>query len=56
MIDQQALLERFLRYVQIESMAVAGARRYPISDGQLTMGRLLADELQQMGIEAKEDA
>jgi tripeptide aminopeptidase len=55
MIDQQSLLERFLRYVCIESMAVADVDRYPSSEGQLQMGRLLVDELQQLGMEATQD-
>lgn len=55
MVDPQTLLERFLRYVRIDSMAVADAGRYPSSDGQLQMGRLLVEELQQLGIEATQD-
>ncbi len=55
MIDRQSLLARFLRYVRIESTAVDGLERYPSSDGQLTMGKLLVEELQAIGIDAKQD-
>ena len=55
MVDPQSLLERFLGYVRIESMAVADVDRYPSSDGQLQMGRLLVQELNDLGIEANQD-
>ena len=55
MVERQSLLERFLRYVRIESMAVADVDRYPSSDGQLQMGRLLVQELHDLGIEASQD-
>ena len=55
MLDRQALLNRFLRYVQIESMAVADAGRYPSSDGQLEVGRLLVAELSELGLQATQD-
>ena len=55
-IDRKSLLDRFLRYVQIESMAVPDADRYPSSDGQLEMGRLLVEELKGLGIEATQDS
>lgn len=45
-----ALLERFCRYVRIESTAVESAGRYPSSDGQLAMGRLLSGELRELGL------
>jgi len=45
-----ALLERFCRYVRIESTAVESAGRYPSSDGQLEMGRVLSDELRELGL------
>ncbi len=39
------LLDRFCRYVKVESTAVEDAKTYPSSPGQLDMGRMLADEL-----------
>jgi len=45
------LLDRFLRYVKVESTAVEDAKTYPSSPGQLEMGRLLADELRALKLE-----
>jgi len=45
-----ALLERFCRYVKIESGAIEGVSSYPSSPGQLEMGKLLTRELLEMGI------
>ena len=50
MIDHQRLLERFLRYVQIDTTAREGQSVYPSSPGQLVLGRLLADELLALGL------
>lgn len=50
MINQARLLERFLRYVQIDTTAVDGADRYPSSAGQLELGALLVGELLDCGI------
>src|SRR6476660_7316685 len=50
MINHQRLLGRFLRYVQIDTTADDSARSYPSSPGQLTLGKLLADELREMGL------
>jgi tripeptide aminopeptidase len=44
------LLERFCRYVRIDTQAVEGAATYPSSPGQLELGRLLADELRALGL------
>jgi tripeptide aminopeptidase len=44
------LLERFLRYVQIDTTARADAAEYPSSPGQLALGRMLLDEFQALGI------
>jgi tripeptide aminopeptidase len=43
------LLERFLRYVQIDTTASDSSSTYPSSPGQLVLGKLLAEELRQMG-------
>lgn len=43
------LLDRFLRYVQVDTTANDAATTYPSSPGQLTLGAMLADELRAMG-------
>jgi tripeptide aminopeptidase len=45
----ERLLERFLRYVQIDTTADDAAAMYPSSPGQLKLGRMLVQELQTMG-------
>ncbi len=54
MINQKRLLERFLRYVKVDTKAVENAGKYPSSDGQLELGRMLVEELKAMGIEDAE--
>lgn len=49
-MNAQRLLERFLRYVAIDSMANAEAASYPSSAGQWELGRLLVQELQAIGL------
>lgn len=44
------LLERFCRYVQVETTAVEQTTDYPSSKGQLELGRILAEELRAMGL------
>lgn len=48
-VNASRLLDRFLRYVRIDTAANSDSREYPSSPGQLVLGRLLADELQAMG-------
>ena len=43
------LLDSFCRYARVDTMAVEAAKTYPSSPGQLELGRLLAEELRQMG-------
>jgi tripeptide aminopeptidase len=50
-MNEQRLLERFLRYVQVDTTAKEGAATSPSSPGQLALGRIVADELRQAGIE-----
>jgi tripeptide aminopeptidase len=45
------LLERFARYVRIESTAARVRTQSPSTPGQLEMGRLLVDELRAAGLE-----
>lgn len=54
MINPERLLERFLRYVKIDTTAGQPGPAYPSSPGQLVLGKLLADELQQMGLKGVE--
>ena len=55
-MNRQRLLERFLRYVQIDTTAQADAEVYPSSPGQMELGRLLLAELQAMGLsDARQD-
>jgi len=49
-VNQQRLLERFLRYVQIDTTAQEFSDSYPSSPGQLELGRLVCDELRQIGL------
>lgn len=49
-MNHNPLLERFLRYVRIDTQARDGAEEYPSSPGQLELGRLLVDELHGLGI------
>ncbi len=48
-MNQSRLLQRFLRYVQVDTTARADAAGYPSSSGQLELGRLLTEELQALG-------
>ena len=49
-MNQERLLERFLSYVRVDTMAREDAGTYPSSPGQLELGRQLARELQAMGL------
>jgi tripeptide aminopeptidase len=53
-MDAERLLQRFLRYVQIDTTARDGAEIYPSSPGQLELGRMLAEELRGMGLTSVE--
>lgn len=46
----EALLDRFCRYVRIDTQANESAGAYPSSPGQLELGRLLAGELRAFGV------
>lgn len=49
-MNEQRLLERFLRYVQVDTTADDSATGYPSSPGQLELGRMLVAELHAAGI------
>jgi tripeptide aminopeptidase len=44
------LLDRFCRYVRIDTQANEASTNYPSSSGQLELGRLLAEELRAIGV------
>ncbi len=44
------LLDRFTRYVKVETTAVEQTDKYPSSPGQLELGRMLADELRALNV------
>ena len=46
----KTLLDRFCRYVRIDTTAVEGATTYPSSPGQLELGRMLTEELRGLGL------
>ncbi|MBA3476463.1 MAG: peptidase T [Actinobacteria bacterium] len=45
------VLERFLRYVRIDTQSVAGAATSPSTEKQLDLSRLLRDELEEIGLD-----
>lgn len=49
-MNRQRLLDRFLRYVRIDTTAREGSDSYPSSPGQLELGRLLLAELRALGL------
>jgi len=49
-MTKDQILQRFLRYVQIDTTANPDTEDYPSSPGQLELGKLLVGELQAMGI------
>jgi tripeptide aminopeptidase len=49
-MNQDRLLERFLRYVRIDTTADSSIDRYPSSDGQWELGRLLVRELTELDL------
>ncbi len=50
------LLERFLRYVKIDTESVPDVEQYPSSEKQKNLLKLLKDELVEMGIDADMDS
>ncbi len=49
-MNRDRLLQRFLRYVQIDTTARDDVDDYPSSPGQLELGKILVQELQEMGL------
>lgn len=50
-INQKRLLDRFLRYVRVGTSADPTSDDYPSSEGQRTLGAMLADELAGMSLD-----
>jgi tripeptide aminopeptidase len=47
--EQRALLDRFLRYVQVDTRSDEGSPSFPSTDKQKNLARLLVDELKALG-------
>ncbi len=47
---KKTVLERFLKYVSINTQSDPASGTFPSSTGQLELGKLLVDELQSMGV------
>ena len=45
------LLDRFCRYVKVETTAIEETKDYPSSPGQLELGKLLMEEMKAVGLE-----
>jgi len=45
------LLDRFCRYVKVDTTSVEETDKYPSSPGQLELGRMLAAELRELGLQ-----
>ena len=48
-MNRDRLLERFLQYVKIDTMANDQTDQYPSSSGQIELGKLVASQLNEMG-------
>jgi tripeptide aminopeptidase len=51
-----SLLERFERYVRVDTQAAREHEGTPSTPGQLELGRMLVDELRGLGLDAEQDA
>jgi tripeptide aminopeptidase len=49
-----SLLDRFLRYVRIDTQAIEQTTAYPSSPGQLVLGKMLLAELKEIGLKDAE--
>ncbi|MCB0585605.1 MAG: peptidase T, partial [Phaeodactylibacter sp.] len=48
---QHTFLERFLRYVQIDTQSDASSKSVPSTEKQKNLGKVLVEELKEMGID-----
>lgn len=53
-VRQEKLLEKFLRYVAVSSQSSTKTKTVPSSEGQWAMAKLLAGELEALGLESVE--
>lgn len=51
MNQRERLIERFLRYVRVDTTADPNTDRYPSSEGQIALGQILREELAALGLE-----
>src|SRR5689334_22300899 len=49
-INHERLLERFIRYVQVETTAGDITKAVPSSPGQLVLGKIIVEELKAIGL------
>ena len=47
----EGVLERFLRYVRVDTQSEEGASTFPSTAKQLDLSRILADELREIGLD-----
>ena len=52
---KEKLLERFLRYVKIDTQSVDDVEQFPSSSKQLNLLEILLNELKDMGVSARMD-
>ena len=50
-MNSQRLLERFLQYVQVDTMACDDVDHYPSSSGQRELGAVILKQLHEMGLD-----
>lgn len=50
-IDSRALLEDFLRYVRVDTQSDPSSTAFPSTEGQITLARMLVEELKELGLE-----
>ncbi len=48
---QHTVLERFLRYVQVDTQSDPNSDTFPSTEKQKDLSRILVEELQEMGVE-----
>lgn len=53
-INRDRLLKRFTKYVKIDTAADPSSNQYPSSQGQWVLGKVLLDELLEMGVQDAE--
>ena len=52
-IPRDSMVKRFLKYVQIDTQSSEESQSYPSTEKQLNLSRLLLEELNAMGVEAR---